>query len=490
MSVEIELKLAIAPGDAARLRRHPLLKGVKPGKGRLYGIYFDTPDFDLQRKRGAFRLRREGYHWVQAVKLEARSVGGLSTRPEWEARVTGNRPDTEVLPAEARQHLDPAIVARLAPVFATDFQRTTWRLALPAGELEIALDMGHIRAGENDLPVAEVELELKSGEGAVLFEAALALLEEVPLLPEYRSKALRGYELVGAHRMAPCKATDVEIGKHLPAPEAWRRLLLSGLIQLSHNLPGFLAGDDPEYLHQMRVAVRRLRTVLSLGRTLGLTPESWVDELRWFMGELGPARDWDVMETQTLAGVRARLSDPGRLDALLSAVRRMRSAGQARARAAVTDRRFARLLLEMGRDLLDARDGKPEVSAWGKAALDRRWRRFKRLAARFADLDAAGRHRLRIAAKRLRYAGEAFAPLYGKPAARFLESLARLQDSLGAANDVAIAHTLLAGLNQRGDLGHGVGLVEGFLAGGSAAGGLERLADQVGVMATAKPYWR
>lgn len=489
MSVEIELKLAIAPGNVARLRRHPLLNGVKPVRHKLYGLYFDTPDFALFRKRCAFRLRREGYHWVQTVKLDQGSVGGLSVRPEYEVRVTGNQPDFEVLPAEARAALAPDIEASLAPVFVTDFQRTVWLVDRPRGTVEIALDLGHIRTDADDLPLAEVELELKAGEGAMLFEIARELLEAAPLIPEYRSKALRGYGLAGVWRQKPGKAVNADVAKRLPAAEAWRLALLSGLEQLGRNLPGLLSADDPEYLHQARVAVRRLRTMLGLGRSLGLEHEAWLEELRWFMTELSPARDWDVFVTETLAGVRADLPEPDRLDGLLARADKKRAAANQRACTAVRDRRLTALMLDMGAALLAERAGGPALADWAGQVLDRRWRRFRKLAADFAGLDAAGRHQTRIAAKRLRYAGEVFVALYGNKGARHLEIVAGLQDGLGVVNDVAVAHRLLADLNRDGRESYAVGLVEGFIA-ARAAAHLDEVAGQVARATRLKPFWR
>lgn len=490
MTMEVELKLAVAPGDAARLRRHPLLKSVKPVRRKLYGIYYDTPDFELFQRRGAFRLRREGYHWVQTLKLEDGTAGGLSMRPEWEVQVTGNQPDFEVLPAEAMAQLTPELAARLQPVFATDFQRTTWLLERSNGTVEVALDAGRVVAGEQELPISELELELKSGDGRVLLEVALELLEAAPMLPEYRSKALRGYQLTGVWRQKPCKAIAVAMADRPPAAEAWRRMLLAGMVQLSRNLPGFLEGDDPEYLHQMRVAVRRMRTVLSLGHRLGLTPEPWVEELRWFMGELSPGRDWDVMVDETLAGVQGGLPDPERLDDLLAAATRRRVAAGAQARAAVTDPRLVRLLLEMTGALLAERDEGPDLAKWAAAELDRRLRRLRKLARDFDGLDAAGRHQLRIAAKRLRYAGEAYAPLYGGKAERYLARVAKLQDGLGAANDVAVAHGLLSELlagNRR--LAHAAGLAEGYIVAASA-GRVARMAELTEDLLAERPFWQ
>lgn len=489
MPVEIELKLSIAPRDVAALRRHPLLQSVKPVRRKLYGIYFDTPGFDLFKRRSAFRLRREGYHWVQTVKLDRASVGGLSMRPEYEVQVTGNQPDFEVLPPEARAALGADIEADLVPRFVTDFQRTTWHLEPPEGCVEVALDVGHVRAGERDLPVAEVELELKSGDDALLFAVAQRLLDAAPLLPEFRSKALRGYELAGVWQMRPAKAGPVEVDRSLTAAEAWRRTLLSGLDQLGANLPGLLADDDPEYVHQARVAVRRLRTMLGLGRALGLAQADWVDDLRWFMTELSPARDWDVFVDETLAGVRSGLPDPERLDGLLARAEQARRAARLRARAAVADRRLGRLLLGMGASLLRPREAGPGLPGWARQTLDKRLHRFNKAAANFDALDASGRHQVRIAAKRLRYAGEAFSVLFGKRASGYLGRLARMQDALGIANDQAVAQALLGELNRDGRLAYEVGLAEGFLA-GHAGGHLETLAGQVGRLAEIKPFWR
>jgi inorganic triphosphatase YgiF len=489
MSVEIELKLAIAPDAVARLRRHPLLKAATAVRHKLYGVYFDTPEFELFRRKCAFRLRREGYHWVQTVKLDKGSAAGLSARPEYEVQVTGNQPDPGVLPAAARAALGEGVVGRLVPVFSTDFRRTTWLLERPLGTVEVALDVGVIKAGTAELPLAEVELELKAGDAGVLFEVARELLESVALVPEYRSKALRGYGLVGIWQEAPCKAVPVEVGRGMPAAEAWRRSLLAALEQLGRNLPGLLAEDDPEYLHQTRVAVRRLRTMLGLGRSLGLEQDGWVGELRWFMAELAPARDWDVLAGETLAAVCAGLPAPERLDRLLERAGQARAKARERARAAVRDRRLAVLLLDMGAALLAEREGGATLARWANEVLQQRLRRFRKGARHFAGLDAAGRHWVRIAAKRLRYAGEAFMGLYGRRAGRYLDRVARLQDDLGAANDRVVAGRLLAQLNHDRRVTLAVGLAEGFLA-GMAGQPVAELAALVDGVRRARPFWR
>lgn len=488
--MEIELKLALDPARAAAFRRHPLLAGVKPVRRQLYSLYFDTPDFDLFKARVALRLRRVDRHWVQTVKAEAGATGTLSARPEWEVRLLGNRPDLEVLPEAARALFRDAWLKRLAPAFVTRFQRTAWHLALPGGEVEVALDRGAILAGEAALPISEVELELKSGRPDVLFDLARALGEALPFTLEARSKAQRGYALCGALKPRPVRAARVELAPDLPAGQAWQAMIRAALGQFAGNVAGMLAGDDPEYLHQLRVAVRRLRASVSLAKGLEVPPPDWAEELKWLMDELGPARDWDVFATETLPRLASLLGEPDGWPALLKATARRRDTANTRARAALGGSRAVRLVLAMERDLLTDHAQSLPAGEWAIRVLDRRLARLKRLGKGFERLDAPARHQLRIAAKRLRYAADAFAGLQGDRAAPYLTRLGGLQDALGLANDAAVAAARLAELRAEGrSLAWLTGLLEGALAGEAAA----RQRELAGVwreLRDARPFWR
>ncbi|TXT16182.1 MAG: CHAD domain containing protein, partial [bacterium] len=238
--MEIELKLALDARHATRLRRHPLLAGIKPSGRVLHSVYYDTPDFALMRHAIAFRLRRLGYHWVQTLKAEAPAVGALSSRPEWEMPVAGSAPDLAILPAEALELLRGIGTARLAPVFVTEFRRTTWRLQGAGGAAELALDQGTIRAGTAERPISEVEIELLDGAPEALFDWALGLLEHLSLRVEPRSKAERGYFLCGAAQPAPVRAGRPDLRAGQPAAQAWQEIVRSALSQLVANVPGFL----------------------------------------------------------------------------------------------------------------------------------------------------------------------------------------------------------------------------------------------------------
>jgi triphosphatase len=489
--MEIELKLALDPKHASRLRRHPLLAGSKPQRRKLHSVYLDTPDLQLMGRGVAFRLRRVGYHWVQTVKAEARAVGALSSRPEWEMAVAGNGPDFAVLPADALALLAGIDPRRIVPVFVTEFQRTTWRLQAGDSAAELALDAGNIHAGEAVQAISEVEIELLSGSPSALFDLALGLLEELPLRIEPRSKAERGYQLTGAIVPAPVKAIRPDIRRHQPAGEAWVGVTRAALAQLVANVPGFLEHpEDIEYLHQLRVAMRRLRAAVGLAKGLGAAQPAWSALLGDAMRLLNPARDWDVFLHETLPTVQNLLVDTPLKEDLLERARGMAAEARHAAQRSVTTAVFTRLVLAIGRDLLAPPESDVSAAVWSNQLLDQRWKKLRALSRNLASLGPGGRHQARIAAKKLRYAADALEVLYGKRASVFLDSLAELQARLGEANDAYVAAQLLAELNLRNaGLAYDAGRVTGVMAARVALHGRE--SDAVWKrMARARPFWR
>lgn len=492
--VEIEIKLALDTGAVRKLPRHPALARGQPVQQRLYSVYFDTADFALLRAGIALRLRRVGYHWVQTVKARAGSGGVLAQRPEWEIRVAGKQPDLDVLPEEARALLPDIDVDRLAPVFETAFRRTAWQVTTADGTVEVALDQGEIRAGDKTWPIREVELELKAGTVTELFNLADRLVADLPVHLEPRSKAQRGYQLAGALPLTPVKAVLPAFDPETSAGEAYCAIARACLAQFEANLPGYLAetrAPDPEYVHQMRVAMRRLRAATGLLRFMGLDTPAWVGELKWLMGELSLARDWDVFVTETLARVAAGLDRPQALEPLTAVAQRLREQANAHATRALNDTRLVRLWLTLERALAEFPATPIVARQWAEAALERRYRQLRRLGKRLDELDPVERHALRIAGKKLRYAAEFFAPLKPKAARRFIGRLAHLQDVLGVLNDVAVTARLLEEAKQAGGTAvwEGAGLVAGFLA-HEQAERLTELAQAWQDFRAVKPYWR
>lgn len=460
---EVELKLLIDPADVPRLRRHPLLKALcpaGPATRKLLSIYFDTDDFFLKNRDIVLRVRRDGRHWIQAVKGGGGVRAGLHQRHEWEAPVAGDRPDFAKLadPGLIALFSDAALRRRLRPVFATEFARTVWLLETEAGDrVEMALDRGEIRADQGKSPISEVELELKTGNPAVLFELALALQEAVPLRPENASKAERGYALCAAPSPRPAvKAAPPGLARKMTVDAAFRAIAWNCVGQLQDNQGLLLRGYDAEAVHQMRVAVRRLRSALNLfGAAMpGIRDAALLEELRWLVGELGPARDWDVFLGQTLPPVVEALPQDAGLERLRRDAGRFRREARERAAAAAASPRCHRLLLTLGRWLWRepwrdagaaglAQPNQP-LKDYAAAMLGKRHRQLRRRGRDLARLDREQRHALRIAAKKQRYAAEFFSGLYPRKAARrYLQALAALQDEFGALNDQAVAGRLL-----------------------------------------------
>lgn len=492
--METEIKLALAAALAPRLRRHALLAGLPVSRRRLLSLYFDTPGFDLQRRRIALRVRRVGRQWIQTVKAETRQSGALSSRPEWEAQLRGPQPDLDMLPAEARKLFDVIDIRLLAEVFQTDFQRSAWQLAHAGGRMELALDLGVVKAGEANRAISEVEIELQSGPVEALYSLARQLLAELPLRIEPRSKALRGYLLCGALRAKPVRVPAPDLRPEQRAGEAWQAALEAALAQFGANLTGFLEQpDELEYLHQLRVATRRLRSLAGLAEGIGLPRPAWLAGLRDLMSCLNPARDWDVFFSEILPAVDAHLVGTLPAPALLADMQARAAEARRLAQVALCAPGTTALLLDIEQSLLTTSASGLDAGSWAGRVLDPRWDNLRRQAARYEQLDESERHALRLRAKKLRYTAELFAPLGGRRGKIFMTAMADLQDRLGLANDAVVAGQLLAVVaEEQPELAFEAGRLAGAVAAltsRQAAGGHKLGKTLMSKTLKVKPFW-
>lgn len=469
-NTEVELKLLIDPADIPRLRRHPLLKALCPSgpkTRKLTSTYFDTDDFFLKNRDMALRVRRSGQQWIQTIKGGGSVQAGLHQRDEWEAPVAHRTPDfTKITdPGLIALFSDEGLRQRLHPVFVTEFSRTIWLLETEAGDrVEMALDRGEVSADQGKSTISEVELELKAGNPAALYELALALQETVPLRPENASKAERGYALCASPHTRPAiKATFPEVAREMTVNEAFRTIAWNCIGQLQDNQSRLLQGYDPELIHQMRVAVRRLRSAFNLfgAAVPGIKDAALTAELHWLIGELGSARDWDVFLSETLPPVIEALPQDAGLVWLKKAADQLCQVAREQACTAAVSPRYHRLLLLLGswlwreswREASELAQLDQPLAAFAAVMLGRRHRQLRRRGRTLAQLNAAQRHALRIAAKKLRYAAEFFSGLYpGKATRRYIQALSHLQDEFGALNDQAVAGGLLAQIGGGGRL--------------------------------------
>lgn len=481
---ELELKFAVRPEDLPRLKRLPVLAGVSTSRRLLNGAYYDTPDLTLRRRSLALRVRREGGRFVQTLKAGGPFGTASFARDEWQWGVRTSSPDLSF--PELRKQLGNVDDAVLTRVFSSRIKRST-RILHPAPDtaLEVSFDQGSIEtpAGEK-LPVCEIELELKEGAPKALFELAHALSHVGAVRLEARSKALRGYTLVDGHRGASPPPTQryerVELERDMPAEDALAAVVRRCLEHMLVNDPAALGGDV-EGVHQMRVALRRLRATLGIFKTLVPAEQRTeaIRELKWLADTLGAARDWDIFAA--LAGPVQR-AFPGDRDvkALLRAARRKRRAAYRAMREIMTSTRYTEIVLRMMEWVETRAWRRQEVSETSVLLLspvgdladgliEKRYRKVRKLAKDFDRLDAEGRHTLRIALKKLRYGIDSFEPIYEwKPVARYVKRVSALQNDLGLLNDVATAEKLIGDLPKSTSGGddpfRGATIMQGWLA--------------------------
>ena len=456
---EIELKLDVKRDTLPRLEASSLLTNDEAVSKSIPSVYFDTDRFDLRDAGLSLRVREVEGTYVQTIK--ANTFGNPMVRGEWEQRIKGPTPDLAVAHDTPLRRVLKDTDAPVKPIFETCVQRTVRRLKRAGSTIEVALDKGEIRTPDGNAPLCELELELKEGRPRELFELARKLNKSAPLLVSVKSKAERGYALLEGEGPKFEKALPVHILPNSPAGQAFQLIARVCIRQILANRTGMLAGDA-EALHQMRIGLRRLRTAISLFDEIVADDrrEAVKRDLKWITEELGPPRDLDVLQTEVLdpllkimpretdsAGVRKEFK-----------LRRQR-AHEAAAHSIESDRFIASVLamvewVEAGPwtsvsdPLIRLRREFP-VDRYAADELARRRKKIRKQGKHLSTLSTKKRHKLRIRAKKLRYASEFFEDVFpGKKNKRHrksaVEALKNLQSALGELNDVAARERLMS----------------------------------------------
>jgi CHAD domain-containing protein len=433
---DLVLEAALPPEAVASLLRAPALAALRAGRSRTSPAAFawlDTPDGALGEKGLALEAARRG-----APRL-------IRTLPRSEASWRPGSPPEES-PGEPPDGAQPLAA----------FAGSVTRIALAQG-VQASVLRGRLRAVLAEAPVARLVLE---GPAEPVIAAMRALAETAPLLPPRaalaeEARALARGEAVRPRRLGPPRLDpDLDI-------EAALTLALGHLTEvLLWHAPAAVTGATPEGVHQMRVAIRRLRSLLRAfrGACDGAALRDFDAGLKALATLLGPARDWDVWLGGQGAELAAALGEEPRLPPLLAAARRAREAAYAALRPALEGPPLRRLAWQ-AIALIETRPWREEADSEAEArraeplpdfaarVLDRRWRRIAEAGAEIEALPDPDFHALRIEAKRLRYAAELFAPLWGRrKAKRFLAKLAAVQEEFGLANDAVVARALMARL--------------------------------------------
>lgn len=461
MAVETELKLRISPNHMARLKRHPLLRTLtsgRPQNRRLYNVYFDTPERYLQQHAMALRLRRSGRQWLQTLKGGGGVQAGLHQRNEWETPVPGEALELDALEQAGAMHLPGKVRKALRAEFVTDFTRSVRMLNFSGAVIELGMDSGVIQAGRRTHTISELELELKAGQPVQLFELALVLQEIVPMEVEAISKAEYGYRLCDRMQPAVARAEIPDLRQDATLAQALQGMIWSCLTQLQANVPGAVARLGDEYLHQIRVSLRRLRVLLGLAAAVQADAElaSLRQALADLSVELGKLREWDVFVGVTLPPARAQLAGLADMEGVIRYSEGQRRQQYVQARHSLQAQAFQRLLLRFGAWMLggyweqlvwqaEAAGKQIQLFQFARLVLRRRSKQAHRLYLQLAQSPSPEQlHGLRIACKKLRYSAELFASLYKHHGVRrYLAALSAVQDKLGILNDIAVARRLL-----------------------------------------------
>ena len=370
------------------------------------------------------------------------------------------------------------------------------------GALDVVQTLrGRVRTGMVG-PVAlhQIDGALDNNPGARLVRLLLSGPAEAvaemaaPLVPgarvATRSLSAEALALAGV-AVPPCPLGAPTLGTGLAPGAAFAAAASHLLGVLLHHAPRAAAGETGEAVHQMRVALRRLRALLGVFGAVIACPEvtSLRPALKSLAGALGPARDWDVFLSGTGRAVGAAFADTPEVAGLLDAATVRRAAAYGALAGLLAGPALHETALRVailaqaqpwGADGVStdgvSTDGGGDTAAFGADLLARRWRRLVRRGKHLDTMPEAGLHALRIEAKRLRYAAEVFAPLFpGRPTRRFLKRLAALQEALGLLNDGVVAAELMQELAPAGGDGLAGGMVRGFVA-ANAAGARQAIA--------------
>ncbi|MFN3512629.1 MAG: CHAD domain-containing protein [Phenylobacterium sp.] len=439
-SAEIELKFLCEPSDLeAVLAAAPDGETVRKD---LVSTYFDTPQEDLRAKRISLRIRESGGKRVQTLKR-----GDGFAREEYEKVLDGEELDLAM--TALSEALSPSKRKTLRPAFTVRVRRRQRTFHYEGAVIEIAADEGEVEAQGRKRRISELELELKGGDCAPMFELARRLSRTAPLYLSFEGKSSQGQALREGREAEARRHDRTPLPAEGTAGEAFAVVARNTLSQIAANGALIREAPNPDAIHQLRVAARRLRSALSTFKPLLARDEMrgrLRDELKWLAGALDEARDLDV-----LVGV-----DGGEASELGRAAEPARRRAYAKAAAAAASGRFRELLLEATAwvetgDWRSTNAAEKPARAFAAKALDRRLKALSKRGRRLARQDDAGRHEARIAAKKLRYAAEAFAPLFGAEAsAAYVKRLKRLQEALGAANDAAVAREVVQRLDLKG----------------------------------------
>jgi len=455
------------------LEEHPTASGlaVVPDATReLLDTYYDTEDWRFYRAGYALRVRRDGESLEATMKSLTPAEGALRRRREISEPLEGKTPKGSRGPVGER-------VRRLAgardlrPLFEIHTRRRTFALRPErssangvvedaSGNIrqhgrertlgEVALDETEI-SGEAPTRLSRIEVEVASDAG--LEEFVDELRDALELRPTATSKFRSGLSAAGLKPEAALDLGPTQVDASMSAGEVAFAVLRRHFAAMLANEPGVRLGEDPEDLHDMRVATRRLRATLKLyADALPKRAGRYERDLRYVANALGEVRDLDVY-LDRLTGEASR--DGEVLEEVVAVLEERRVEARRRMLETLDSNRYERFIPGFSGTLRRGRNPAPTRSILEDAPdlVRRRYKKVRKAADGLAeDSPPQQFHDLRKKSRRLRYALEPLQEIYGKPAKKMVKLLKRLQDDLGEHQDLVVATKLMEELGSDGDL--------------------------------------
>ena len=461
MNNEMELKGVFNVEQLEQLKSLSAIRELAVDKAVsriLTTTYFDTPDHALHKHGYSLRVRKIGKTYTQCLKRQSEPLGAIIGRTEWEAELPDQIPQIDLLEnKKIRTKIKRLADDNLQAVFQSVVRRQSRKLKFEDGTtVSLDIDVGEVTAGEAVQPICEFELELLSGSAARIFELAATINQTVPFRTSTVSKAARGYSLLSKEEPRAQKWQQSTLLKSFTGKQAFVDNLQQTISYLQANEASVLL-DDAEGIHQMRVALRRLRAGLEIFQS-NIAPEKYdwiVSEAKWLRDELSAARSWDVFIDEFVAPV-AKISSPAiGFELLLSAAENERVLYRKQARSAINSARYTEFILGLSTWLYSdiwrdsaATSKAMELSEPARKFCAKQLKKQNKIVRenckKLEKMSEEERHKLRLAVKKLRYTIDFCANIYpDKQVLKFQKTLSPIQSRMGYLNDVLVAEMLV-----------------------------------------------
>ncbi len=507
-----QLRLELDPADLPKLQGLKQLKDLSIGRAVTRPIstsYFDTPDHQLHDSGVVLEIKTHGHGYLQSVRADGVRLENGVVHREWENPLPSPDPDpTAIADLDLRTLATPLPGTSLEPVITATIKHTTRRLAIGAdGEATLTLESGEIEASGKKRQIAQLALSSEEA-GADLFDLALEISEQVPLRIATADLERKAFELLRGDEPGWRKAIKLGLDADASVETVLHAILEHCLDHLKDNERGTLQSDHPEGVHQMRVAMRRMRSALRTFRSV-LPPDQYdriTDEVKWLTKSLADTRDLDVFMDEIVGPVAAAFPDEPAFEVTMARLAADRDAARAEARQAVASSRYTRFLLETGA-WMSRRAWRNQpvseasiilfqpITTLSDQLIAKLFKKVRKRGKRFAEMTIEEKHQLRIDVKRLRYAIDFFSSLYpAKSVKAFIVHLQKLQDGLGYMNDLAVAEELIGKLIATADakseaaIRHAGALVLGWHTHANIEAS-RTLAEDVKALISSKPFW-